>query len=319
MSFNEWDQLKKVIVGVADNAQVPEIDISLRCVSYADKVNEADIITGRYPEQVINEANEDLEILCNFLKKENVEVLRPNKTECKYYNFCPRDSVFVYGDLHMATPMPIQARRDEWRAFEHHLTDPVNKHYHHKSSLYNTNCIGNKDVLALTEVEPAFDAANILRANDDVLYLVSNSGNKLGSVLLQEALGDKAKVHKLENVYSFMHIDSTVAFLKEGLLLANPSRIKSKDDLPGPFKKWDIIWCPEPVDIGYYPGYCNSSTWVNVNLLSVSTKLVVLEEHQEPTRIELEKRGIECAMLPMRHSRTLGGTFHCVTCDLERK
>ena len=319
MSFNEWDQLKKVIVGVADNAQVPEIDISLRCVSYADKVNEADIITGRYPEQVINEANEDLEILCNFLKKENVEVLRPNKTECKYYNFCPRDSVFVYGDLHMATPMPIQARRDEWRAFEHHLTNPVNMHYHHKSSLYNTNCIGNKDVLALTEVEPAFDAANILRANDDVLYLVSNSGNKLGSVLLQEALGDKAKVHKLENVYSFMHIDSTVAFLKEGLLLANPSRIKSKDDLPGPFKKWDIIWCPEPVDIGYYPGYCNSSTWVNVNLLSVSTKLVVLEEHQEPTRIELEKHGIECAMLPMRHSRTLGGTFHCVTCDLERK
>ena len=94
----------------------------------------------------------------------------------------------------MATPMPIQARRDEWRAFEHHLTNPVNKHYHHKSSLYNTNCIGNKDVLALTEVEPAFDAANILRANDDVLYLVSNSGNKLGSVLLQEALGDKDRI-----------------------------------------------------------------------------------------------------------------------------
>ena len=45
MSFNEWDQLKKVIVGVADNAQVPDIDISLRCVNYADKVNEAEIIT----------------------------------------------------------------------------------------------------------------------------------------------------------------------------------------------------------------------------------------------------------------------------------
>ena len=138
MSFNEWDQLKKVIVGVADNAQVPDIDISLRCVNYADKVNEAEIIKGRYPEQVINEANEDLDILCKFLQKENVEVLRPNKTECKYYNFCPRDSVFVYGDLHMATPMPIQARRGEWRAFEHHLTNPVNMHYHHESSLYNT-------------------------------------------------------------------------------------------------------------------------------------------------------------------------------------
>ena len=116
-----------------------------------------------------------------------------------------------------------------------------------------------------------------------------------------------------------MHLDSTVAFLKEGLLLANPSRIKSKDQLPGPFKKWDVIWCPEPVDIGHYPRHCNSSTWINMNLLSVNTKLVALEEHQEPTRKELEKHGIECAMLPMRHARTLGGTFHCVTLDLERE
>jgi hypothetical protein len=46
---------------------------------------------------------------------------------------------------------------------------------------------------------------------------------------------------------------------------------------------------------------------------------VVLEEHQHNLRIQLEKVGIECAMLPMRHSRTLGGCFHCVTLDLERE
>jgi len=33
---------------------------------------------------------------------------------------------------------------------------------------------------------------------------------------------------------------------------------------------------------------------------------------------ELEKHGIESAMLPIRHQRTLGGGFHCVTLDLER-
>ena len=155
MSYNEWDKLKKVIVGVADNAQVPDIDISLRCVNYADKTDETEIIKGPYPSKVIEEANEDLEILCKFLQKENVEVLRPEKTECKYYNFCPRDSVFVYGDLQMATPMPIRARRGEWRAFEHHLSNPVNIRCYHESSLYNTNCIGNKDILALTEFEPS--------------------------------------------------------------------------------------------------------------------------------------------------------------------
>jgi glycine amidinotransferase len=56
-----------------------------------------------------------------------------------------------------------------------------------------------------------------------------------------------------------------------------------------------------------------------MNLFSVNPDLVALEENQEPTRKELEKHGIECAMLPMRHSRTLSGCFHCVTLDLERE
>ena len=115
-----------------------------------------------------------------------------------------------------------------------------------------------------------------------------------------------------------MHIDSTIAFLREGLLLANPDRIKSKDDLPAPFNKWDIIFCPEPVDIGHYPKWCNASKWINMNLFSVNTKLVALEEHQEPLRVVLEQHGFECAMLPMRHQRTLGGGFHCVTLDVKR-
>jgi glycine amidinotransferase len=55
-----------------------------------------------------------------------------------------------------------------------------------------------------------------------------------------------------------------------------------------------------------------------MNLFSINQNLVVLEEHQEPTRKILEGHGIECAMLPMRHSRTLSGCFHCVTLDLER-
>ena len=290
----------------------------MRCVNYADKNDETEIITGPYPQRVIDEANQDLDVFCKFLQDESIEVLRPDRTDCKYYNYCPRDSVFIHGELTMATPMPIRARRGEWRAFEQHSDNPVNIRCYHESALYNLDCIGNKDILALNEFEPAFDAANCLRANEDVLYLVSNSGNKLGASLLQGALGERAKVRKLQDVYSFMHIDSTIAFLREGLLLANPDRIKSKDDLPAPFNKWDIIFCPEPVDIGHYPKWCNASKWINMNLFSVNTKLVALEEHQEPLRVVLEQHGFECAMLPMRHQRTLGGGFHCVTLDVKR-
>jgi hypothetical protein len=101
-------------------------------------------------------------------------------------------------------------------------------------------------------------------------------------------------------------------------MLLNPSRVKRIDQMPKAFQNWDVIWCPEPVPIGWYGDYRNSSNWISMNLFSVNPNLVAVEEHQEPLRKELEKHGIECAMLPMRQSITLGGCFHCVTLDLER-
>lgn len=318
-SQNEWDKLKKVVVGIADYARVPEIDLSVRTINYADRRDISDIPVGLYPKQVIDESNEDLETFVNFLKGENVEVLRPQKSHTEYYNFCPRDVIFTHKGLSIATPMPLECRKEAWKPLVDLIDDINIVQCDYQKELYNENCIGNKDILALTEATPAFDAANILRANDDILYLVSNSANIAGANLLQEILGNQAKVHLLQGVYSYMHIDTTIAFLREGLMLLNPERIKSADVLPEPFRNWDVVWCPEPVDIGYYSGYNHASEWVNMNLFSVNPNLVALEENQELTRKELEKHGIECAMLPMRHGRTLSGIFHCVTLDLERK
>lgn len=316
---NEWDQLRKVIVGIADHAKIPTLDISLRTVNYADVKDIKTIPAGNYPQQVIAEANEDLDIFVNFLKNQGIEVVRPMPTDCNYYNYCPRDTVFLHGDLGLVAPTPLRARKREYLAFGHHLPSITVTQHTLADTLYNEECIGNPNVLALNETEPAFDAANAIRSNEDILYLVSNSGNKLGAELLQRHLGQRAKVHLLEGVYSYMHIDSTIAFLREGLMLLNPSRIKDKSVLPEPFCKWDAIWCPEPEDIGHYPGYCNASKWINMNLFSINSSLVVLEEHQHSLRKELKKYNIESAMLPMRHQRTLGGGFHCVTLDLNRQ
>lgn len=313
---NEWDPLKKVVVGVADYAQIPLLDKSLRVVNYADVKDETSIKTGPYPKQVIDEANEDLEILSRFLTTCGVEVVRPKREPVKYYNYCPRDTVITYKDKSIVAPMSLISRDKEYLSYADYLKNVVEIPNYTGENVYNENCVGDPNVLALYETHPKFDAANVIKANDHLLYLVSNSGNKAGAKYLEEVSG--AKVHLLENVYSYMHIDSTVAFLREGLMLLNPSRVKSVDQLPEYFRNWDVIWAPEPVDISHYPGYCHASTWVNVNLLSVSPDLVILEEHQHELRILLQQQGIECAMLPMRHSRTLGGCFHCVTLDLER-
>ena len=322
LSANEWDPLKTVIIGIADDAKVPEIDTGVRTVNYADKIDVSSITPGLYPKQVIDEANEDLEILVNFLKKEHIKVYRPDKNIIpKYYNYCPRDSVLVTDEGILTTPMSLEARENEWRAVEHVLnyyTYNLNiSNAANRNSLYNLNCIGNPNILALNNTVPCFDAANILRANDDLYYLVSNTGNELGAQYLQEVFPNK-RVHIIKDIYSYIHLDSTIAFLREGLMLVNPSRVKNIEQLPKSLHNWDVIYCPNPYDIGHYPGYCNASPWININLLSINTNLVVLEENQHDTRKILEKYNIECAMLPMRHARTLGGCFHCVSLDIER-
>jgi len=317
-SNNEWDQLKKVIVGVADYAQVPEMDRSHRYINYADKSDVSDVVPGPYPDIVIQEANEDLEGLVSVLQEQGVEVVRPDREYTDYYNFCPRDCIFTHRGLSLATPMPLSSRKYNWKAFAQHFDSVLHIPCSFEDELYNEECIGNKDILALTESSPAFDAANVIRANDDLLYLVSNTGNVKGAELLQRYVDPGVKVHLLQGVYSYVHIDSTVAFLREGLVMVNPSRVKSKDDLPEPFRSWDVIFAPEPYDTGYYGSYNNASPWGNLNLLSINPNLVILEEHQHDTRKELEKYGIESIMIRWRHGRTLAGFFHCVTLDLDR-
>jgi len=322
LSKNEWDPLKIVIVGIANDATIPPLDNSLRTVNYADVNDTNDIPMGKYPLQVINEANEDLNRFVEFLKGESIEVLRPDiNIVPNYYNYCPRDTVLVHDKLILATPNPLSARKHEYLAMTSDLKrfgEITVASCSNDDSLYNLDCLGNPDILALNETEPCFDAANILRDNDNLYYLVSNSGNKRGAEYLQELCPDK-KVHTIEGVYSYMHLDSTIALLREGLMLLNPARIKSISQLPKPLQSWDYIWCPEPIDIGHYPGYCNASTWINMNLVSINPNLVVLEERQDNLRLELEKHNIECEMLPMRHQRTLGGGFHCVTLDIIRE
>lgn len=322
-SLNEWEPLKKVIVGIADHARIPLMDISLRTVNYADRT-ELDLHNishgNLYPTQVIQETNEDLNRLTEELTSLDIEVVRPDNNPTEYYNYCPRDLVTIVNNECVVAPMSLIARDNEYKNIEKYLTNLHIVPNNTDTENYNLDCIGDKDTLALNEIYPKFDAANILRANDTILYLVSNSGNKKGAEYLQNHFGNKVKVKLLEKVYSYMHIDSTVAFLREGLLLVNPARIKDhKTQLPEPFNKWDCIYCPDPIDIGYYPGFCNASEWINMNLLSINENLVVLEEHQKPLQYELQRYNIESLMLPMRHQRTLGGGFHCVTLDLIRE
>lgn len=332
--LNEWGRLKEVIVGTIDNANMPIHGTDLHAISYADKERIPKDDIGKFDTKVYEETFEDLENLVSVLKNCGVTVRRPDPIQTEniisngywstdqYYTFCPRDSVTVIGNTIIEAPMSLRSRQYETFCFRNLFIDYMNQGARWVSApkpMLRDESFQREDLskLTLNDIEPVFDAANILRSNDDILYLVSNTGNKLGAKWLQNFLGEKYKVHMLENIYSYIHIDSTIALLREGLCLLNPARI-NENNIPEPLKKWDKIWSPPMFDIGYHKVE-RASVWIGVNLLSIDENTVILDNTQKDLINELKKYKIETLDCRIRHSRTLGGSFHCVTTDINRE
>lgn len=324
-TWNEWDPLEEVIIGTALGAKMPRANKSMTSVMYAN-VSPWDVpMSGPFPEHVIEEAEEDLNTLENVLIDLDVDTYRINPTKTtKYHNFCPRDSALIVGNAIIEAPMPISFRENEVRAMGEIFEEKFYENYNWIAAprsippSFQKMDPDDPNILTLVNEGIYFDAANILRCGTDLFYLVSNSGNKGGAKWLQTVIGPEFKVHVLEGIYSYMHLDSTISFLRPGLVLLNPSRI-NEDNLPEVLKSWDKIWCPEPVDIGFTEPYNHSSPWINMNLLMVNPGLAIVEKNQMPLIKELHKHKIDVIGAPMRHARTLGGCFHCATLDTKRK
>ncbi len=56
-----------------------------------------------------------------------------------------------------------------------------------------------------------------------------------------------------------------------------------------------------------------------MNMFSISPILVVVDRDQTGLIELLEKNGLDVLPLKLRHSRMMGGGFHCVTLDIRRK
>lgn len=190
---NEWDPLKRVILGTIDQARVPTIkDKSLHCINYPHHSHEVflKMPSGYYPDYVLEETREDLEVLAEQLENFGIEVLRPQMIDTSeiegnghwsvdgYYTYCPRDTIVAIGDKVIASPMVLRHRQHEYKAYKNlipsenwfeaprpQLTD----------DMYDRTNFSNP---TLMNDEPAFDAANILKCNDDLIFLISNTGNE---------------------------------------------------------------------------------------------------------------------------------------------
>jgi glycine amidinotransferase/scyllo-inosamine-4-phosphate amidinotransferase 1 len=299
-TFNEWDPLKKIVVGDASFANWPRHDPVFAQESKKTLWKETPVPSGAVPQWIIDESNEDLQRLADTLIQMGVKVERPTpmnfQTHDGMYNYCPRDRLLVYGNTIVDPAMMYPCRDMELQCY-HDIVDQA-EHYHF---------MPRNEGLTL-------DAANVCRLGDKMLFLESDSGNRAAYNWL---CGIFPSVEiELCNFYAGVHIDSTVVPLREGLVMLNAARV-NENNCPQVFKTWDKIYVDEVVAQGFYQ-YPYASKWIAINMLVIDPHTVIVDKNQPELIRTLEQWNFTTVPLELRHSRTLGGGFHCVTLDLIR-
>lgn len=256
---------------------------------------------GPVPQHIVDEADEDLNILATTLHRLGIQVIRPGPRNYPVtggmYNYCPRDRLLVYGNT-IVDPAMMYPCRDQ----EILVLDEVTSKTHDRRVMPR-----NQGMI--------LDAANVCRLGDSMLFLESASGNRRAYEWLCEQF-PQVNI-ELCNFYAGVHVDSTIVPLREGLVMLNASRV-TEATCPQVFKGWEKIWVNEVVAQGFYE-YPYASKWIAMNMLVVDPSTVVVDRHQIGLINTLERHKFTVIPLELRHSRTLGGGFHCVTLDLLRK
>jgi scyllo-inosamine-4-phosphate amidinotransferase 1 len=300
-SWNEWDPLKEIIVGSATGANWPSQDPVFSQESKKTTWTESPVPSGAVPQWIIDETNEDLQGLCDILISAGVKVHRPREMDFVslggMYNYCPRDRLLIAGDTVVDPAMMYPCRNMELEAY-HSVVDSAVRYLH----------MPRNEGLVL-------DAANISRLNDKWLYLESASGNRAAAEWLADQFPN-IDIYGCD-FYSGVHIDSTIVPLREGLVMLNASRV-TPENCPEPLAQWDKIWIGDCVAQDFYQ-YPYASKWIGMNVLSIDPSTVIVDRAQKGIITSLESRGFTVIPHQLRHSRTLGGGFHCVTLDTWRQ
>ena len=340
-SYNEWDLLEEVIVGVVDGATFPPYHIAIEApLPQQQRETFRDNAGKPFPAERIALAKQELEEFVHILEAEGVRVRRPAPVDQQHeyggpgwtstglYDAMPRDVLLVIGEEIIECPLAWRSRHYGTAAFK-----PLLKEYFKagarwssapspelKDELYDYDWTepsnGEPARFVITEFEPTFDAADFIRCGRDIIGQKSNVTNDFGIEWLRRHLGDTYRVHVFEFDDSHpMHIDATLVPLAPGKLLINPERVP---DVPKIFRGWDVFHAPEPVIPDDHTLYMTSK-WINMNILSLDEKRVVVERQDEPMIAALRSWGFTPIPCNFRHFNSFGGSFHCATLDVRRR
>lgn len=299
-SYNEWDRLREIVVGSAQGANWPSDDPVFARESEKTTWTETPVPSGPVPQWIVDETEEDLQGLCHILEQAGVIVHRPRDRDFVasrgMYNYCPRDRLIIAGDRIIDPAMMYPCRDQEIETLDRVVQ-------------------GNTVISMPRDQGMILDAANVLRMDDQWLFLESASGNRAAYDWLCETLPEIDI--ELCNFYAGVHIDSTIVVLRPGVVLLNGSRVNSAR-CPKVFDGWQKIYINNVVAQDFYQ-YPYASKWIGLNMLSIDPQTVIVDAAQQEIITMLERMKFTVIPHTLRHSRTLGGGFHCVTLDTWRQ
>jgi glycine amidinotransferase len=341
-SYNEWDPLEEVVVGVIEGACAPAWHISLRATMPKNQWKFFQRFGGKpFPPEQIETAQKDLEMFVHILESEGVMVRRPDiiKHHIPYstpewnspgglYAAMPRDVILIIGDEIIEAPMAWRSRYFENFAYRGLIKDYFKKGARWTAApkpqlndeLYNYDYKEPNDDqemnYVITEFEPTFDAADFIKCGRDIFVQKSHVTNDFGINWLRRHLTNQYRIHVLEiNDRHPMHLDASFMPLAPGKLLVNPERILA---IPEMFKSWDILYAPESCISKKHPLYM-TSRWINMNVLMLDQERVVVEKNEETIIKAFKNFGLKPICCPFVNFNTFGGSFHCVTLDIRRR
>ncbi len=351
-SWNEWDTLKHVIVGTVENSNVPPMEPALE-----PKISKESGMVGSHGprnSESIDKANIQLTNFVKILESHEVQVDRPTpidftkaistpdwKNDGQFGSMPPRDVILTVGNEMLEAPMSYRCRWFEYLAYrpllEKYYDEDPNMRWESApkprltSKTYKANYlpkgiteedrykkIEDRDMI-LTEQEPLFDAAEILRFGKDLFYHNNFTSNLKGLNWLRRHFPNH-RVHQINLPGELIptHIDACFTPIKPGVIIINPNRKISQeqrkifDD-----NKWEIHAAAPSVH-NTPPPMCYSTIWLSMNVLILSPTTICVEASEEKMIKQMESFGMNVIRVPFRDVYAFGGSLHCATTDVYR-
>ena len=358
-SWNEWDPFKHVIVGRADGTIMPAPDPGMMNEFPDAGVKPGE--WGSLPEDLTQQAIGQLDAFAEMLEKRGIRVDRPTlldfsqkvetpdwKQDSMLGCMPPRDVLMVIGKEILEATMGQRARWYEYLCYrpllEQYFKDDPNflwetapkprltdesyvKDYwdNYFNVWTHDEKIKRMEALKfhLTEKEPVFDAADIIRFGKDLFMQRSAITNAAGVEWLKRHYESKGfRVHEVAfgGYPQPWHIDATVFAPREGTIVQNSVWMPRTPEFHELFKinGWEIVMAEPPSREKSHPySYC--SPHLANNTFSLDPKTICVEAGEVRLLEQLDKIGFEVIPVEFFEVSPFGGGLHCATVDVNRE